>query len=112
MSAYADRYKQKNEQLPLSIKVLDFMVDICPSVRDVLLGVFDDSGVELVKGASITIWAEGSRLKCVINVASGKEKGWLVISEPRYFWESLEKAIASEEVDWKESKPGQGDIAY
>lgn len=101
MSAFADRFKSKQEQLPLAIKCLDFMNDTAPSVRDLFLGVFDDAGKQLVKGGSVLLWIDGNRLKCLVNLGSVNEKGWGIIKDPRHLWESLEAIIDAGEIDWK-----------
>lgn len=109
MSAFSDRYKSEDPQLSTAIKALDFMVDVCPSVRDIFQGVFNEAGEMIVKGGSILIFCDGNRLKFVVNLASTKEKGWGIIVEPRNIWDSLELAIVRGDVDWRiaENSPSE-----
>ncbi len=104
MASYADRFKRKEEQLPLAYAVIEPLRDICPSVREILAGVIDTDGNEVVKPASITFFMDGNRLKFVIRPKSQGEVGWGVVSECRKPFESIELALAKDEIDWKIDK--------
>jgi len=104
MSAYSDRFLKREEQLPLAYAAIEPLRDICPSVREIFCGVCDDDGVEVVKSASITIFMDGNRLKFAIRPKSLGKVGWGVISECRKPFESIELALANDEVDWKDDK--------
>ncbi len=109
MANYADRFKRKEEQLPLAYAVIEPLRDTCPSVREILSGVLDDEGNELVKPASITFFMDGNRLKFLIRPKSQGEVGWGVVSECRKPFESIELALANGEIDWKCDKYTQSD---
>lgn len=104
MSLYADRFRQPEHQLPLAYAAVEPLRDLCPSVREVLCGVLDDDGTEIVKSASITFFMDGNRLKFAIRPKSLGKVGWGVISEVRKPFESIELAFANDEIDWKEDK--------
>ena len=104
MSAYADRFKQKADQIPTLSRCLEGLLKSCPNVHDMLFGAYDAEGQELVKGSSITFFMDGNRLKFVVRPKSHGEVGWGVIKDPLKPWDSIELALMSEEIDWKESK--------
>lgn len=107
MASYADRFKGKDEQLPLAYAAVEPLRDICPSVREIFCGVLNDDGTELVKPASVTFFMDGNRLKFVIRPKSQGEVGWGIVSECRKPFESIELALAKGEVDWKSDKYAQ-----
>lgn len=107
MASYADRFKKPDEQLPLAYAAIEPLRDICPSVRELFCGVFDDEGTEIVKSASLTFFLDGNRLKFVIRPKGHGEQGWGVVNECRNPFESVELALIKGEVEWKESKIAQ-----
>jgi len=104
MSAYSDRFLRQAEQLPLAYACIEPLRDICPSVREIFCGVSDDDGIEIVKSASITFFMDGNRLKFAIRPKSLGKVGWGVVSECRKPFESIELALAKDEIDWKDDK--------
>jgi len=107
MASYADRFKQREEQLPLAYAAIEPLRDICPSVREVFTGVADSTGIELVKPASVTFFMDGNRLKFLIRPKLQGEVGWGVISDCRRPFECIELALQNGEVDWKSDKFNQ-----
>lgn len=115
MASYADRFKVTDEKLPVAAACLEPIRETCPNVRDVLLGIYEDDGTELVKRASIGIWLDGKTLKYVITPKGHGEKGWGAIRDVRNILESIELDLAEDRVDWKEGRPTQSqstDIAF
>ena len=104
MGIYADRFAKPQEQLPLAYAAVEPLRDICPNVREIFCGVVDDDGCEIVKSASITFWIDGNRLKFAIRPKSLGKVGWGVITDCRKPFESIELALAKDEIDWKDDK--------
>lgn len=107
MASYADRFKKPEEQLPLAYACLEPLRDICPAVRELLMGVVDDNGIEIVKPASIGIFMDGSRLKFVIRPKDHGEQCWGVIDDCRNPFTAIEHALLENLCEWKEKKSSQ-----
>jgi len=115
MASYADRFKMNDEKLPVAAACLEPLRDKCPDVRDLLLGIYEDDGTEIVKRASIGIWLDGKTLKYVITPKGHGEKGWGSIRDVSNLLESIQLDIAEDKVDWKEGRNSQSqstDIAF
>lgn len=115
MASYADRFKMNDDKLPVAAACLEPIRDTCPNVRDVLLGIYEDDGTEIVKRASIGIWLDGKTLKYVITPKGHGEKGWGVIRDVCNILGSIELDLIEDRVDWKEGKNTQSqstDVPY
>lgn len=104
MASYADRFKSNGDTLPIAAACLERLRETCPNVRELLLGVYDEDGAELVKRASLGIWLDGKHLKYVITPKDHGDKGWGVVRDPSNLFESIESDIVEDKVDWKGRK--------
>jgi len=103
MSSYKDIMGRKELQVGAWLDFLPTMETTCPNVRDMLTGVYDDLGNQTVKGASLTFWLDGSKLKFVVRPKDQQLLGWGVCKDCCNPFQSIELALMDEEIDWKES---------
>lgn len=103
MALYKDVMNRKEVEAGAWLSLLPELEDATPNVRDMLTGIYDDLGNQTVRGASLTFWLDGARLKFVIRPKDQTLLGWGVCKDPSKPWESIELALMKDEIDWKEN---------
>lgn len=103
MSSYKDIMGRKDVEAGAWLGLLQTLEAICPNVRDMLTGVYDDLGNQTVKGASLTFWLDGAKLKFCVRPKDQTLLGWGVCKDHCKPFESIELCLMNDEIDWKES---------
>lgn len=111
MANYKDVMNRKEVEAGAWLSLLPELEGETPNVRDMLTGLYDDLGNQTVKGASLTFWLDGARLKFVIRPKDQTLLGWGVCKDPAKPWHSIELALMKEEIDWKEAVNTRADNA-
>lgn len=111
MSSYRDRMTKQVDDVAFWKELLKELEPLVPNVRDMLVGLYDDLGNQTVRGASITFWLDGARLKFVIRPKDQGLLGWGVCADSTKPWDSIELALMRDEIDWKEGMNKSSDSA-
>lgn len=111
MASYRERMSRQNDDAGFWKDLLRELENFSPNVRDMFVGLWDDLGNQTVRGASITFWLDGTRLKFVIRPKDQGLLGWGVCSDPCKPWDSIELALSRDEIDWKEGMNKSSDMA-
>jgi len=112
MLSLAQRVNRIKAEEPAKPTALNAMVDKTPFVKEVLEGVVDADGKQVVKPGTLGFWLDGNRLKFVIRLNSGNLCGWGVCKDPLQPFDSIELANAKDEIDWKEGKISQAELPH
>jgi hypothetical protein len=79
----------------------------CPNLYEALVGFADEKG-KWVRGVKLTLYTEGTMIKCAINDPVSNKVGFVTLSPSLMLSEALDEALNPSGIEWRNPRGKQG----